>query len=125
MYKVELKKADDVVYEENYMYVKWVMQHYYRNMIMIKKNHMMNPMALQTMEHNGVAFCRLIDYALLICEPETELIIRNMFVTNRLQKEWYLEYFSKTTYYRKRKEAINEFANCLRNDEVAGFETIC
>ncbi|WP_408633498.1 MG284/MPN403 family protein [Mycoplasmopsis iners] len=39
----------------------------------------------------------------------SSLIITNQFLTKNTNKYWYSEYFSKTTYYKKRIEAIDEF----------------
>ncbi|ADE19470.1 MG284/MPN403 family protein [Mycoplasma crocodyli] len=53
----------------------------------------------------------LIDFVLKNMTPFNSWLIKNAFMTKneQLMGHWYEEYFSKTTYYKKKKEAINEF----------------
>ncbi|VEU77168.1 MG284/MPN403 family protein [Mycoplasmopsis columbina] len=39
----------------------------------------------------------------------SKMIIENEFLNNNKNKSWYLLYFSKTTYYKYRNNAIDEF----------------
>lgn len=54
----------------------------------------------------------LIERALADCSPSTRQIINEEFL-HKTDKDWYLGYWSRTTFYRKRKEAIGEFLHCL------------
>ena len=54
----------------------------------------------------------LIERALADCSPSTRQIINEEFL-HKKDKDWYLGYWSRTTVYRKRKEAIGEFLHCL------------
>ncbi|UUD36448.1 hypothetical protein NPA08_01260 [Mycoplasmopsis citelli] len=35
------------------------------------------------------------------------------------EEKWYMNYFSRSTYYKKRKIAINNFLHCFINDRVS------
>ena len=43
---------------------------------------------------------------------EIERIIRKDFLDDR-QVKWWLEHYSKSTYYRRKEEAIELFVDCL------------
>ncbi len=51
----------------------------------------------------------IVDRSLQDCTRDTQLIIRKEYLENNVQDQWYLEYYSKTTYYRMRKKAMKEF----------------
>ena len=53
-----------------------------------------------------------IEQALRNCSKETRLIIKNDFIYKQ-EKDWYLDYFSKSTYYRYQNSAMDEFINSL------------
>jgi len=53
----------------------------------------------------------LINQIFVLIGKESEAIIRHDFMM--YDKEWYLDYYSKATYYRKRKEAIEQFVKYL------------
>ena len=55
---------------------------------------------------------QLVDRTLEDCSKDTRIIIRYSYLENT-DPHWYLNYYARTTYYRYRKEAINEFINCL------------
>lgn len=43
---------------------------------------------------------------------EQRQIITNDFIKKQ-EKNWYLEFYSRSTYYRLKNEAMNAFLNCL------------
>ncbi|EFF41243.1 MG284/MPN403 family protein [Mycoplasmopsis alligatoris] len=53
----------------------------------------------------------LIDFVLDNMNPFNSWIIKKSFMdkNENLMSHWYEEFFSKTTYYKKKKEAIREF----------------
>lgn len=53
-----------------------------------------------------------INRTLLDCTSDTKLIIRKEFLCVS-EPGWYQEYFSRNTYYRLRKKAVEEFLNQL------------
>ena len=55
---------------------------------------------------------RIVDRVLEDCTPETRLIIRKEFLESS-SAQWYLDYFSKTTYYRLRRKAVAEFYKAM------------
>ncbi len=61
---------------------------------------------------NDKTLIYLMDHALTHVSRETQLIIRHDYIF-KSSENWYLEYFSKTSYYRYRLQAIDEFINCL------------
>ncbi len=63
-------------------------------------------------EENDKTLIFLMDHALSHVSRETQLIIRHEFIY-KSPDIWYLDYFSKTSYYRFRLLAVDEFINCL------------
>ncbi len=55
---------------------------------------------------------KYVHYAINQLEEELRLIIFNDFMAKN-KRNWYLEYFSTSSYYRLRKVAIEKFLNCL------------
>lgn len=57
-------------------------------------------------------FVDMVDRYLEDCTQDTRLIIRKDFLEKH-DNLWYLEFFSKSTYYAKKKRAMKEFLDCL------------
>ncbi len=57
-------------------------------------------------------FLNLIETTLMTCSEPTNWIIRHDYLEKK-KNNWYMEYFAKSSYYRLKKVAINEFLNCL------------
>ncbi|WLP85435.1 MG284/MPN403 family protein [Mycoplasma seminis] len=57
----------------------------------------------------------VFDYILSIMTVENAWIIHQIYIEKRSEKnkEWYQEFFSKTTFYKKRRAAIYEFGRLL------------
>lgn len=55
----------------------------------------------------------LIDSTLLACEKNTRCIIRHDFLSTNNEKDWYQDFYSRSSYYRLRRAAIDEFIRCL------------
>ncbi len=53
-----------------------------------------------------------IDCYLNECSRDTKCIIEKEYL-NKNDPYWYLEYYTKSTYYRLKKKAILEFINCM------------
>jgi|GEM_PF-2121987 len=51
----------------------------------------------------------LIDSICGSCTPETAEIIREVYLKQDSEIGWQLGYFAKSTYYRKRRKAVDEF----------------
>lgn len=64
------------------------------------------------LESNDKLIICIMEYALRRSSKESRTIIHNDFVY-KSEHSWYLEYFSKATYYRYKAKAIDEFINCL------------
>lgn len=64
------------------------------------------------LEANDKLIICIVEYALRRSSKESRTIINNDFVY-KSEQSWYLAYFSKTTYYRYKAKAIDEFINCL------------
>lgn len=54
----------------------------------------------------------LIDRTLQDCSAETKCIIRKEYLETN-PTDWYTEYFAKSSYYRLKKLALEEFMHCL------------
>ena len=63
----------------------------------------------QTEYDESRSIIALVNRSLQDCSRYTQLIIRKEYLENNKQEQWYLEYYSKTTYYRMRKKAMEEF----------------
>lgn len=55
----------------------------------------------------------LIDRTVMDCSSDTRHVIINDFLKNSTPK-WYVGYFSKSRYYRVRRDAVHEFLHCLQ-----------
>ena len=53
-----------------------------------------------------------IDCYLNECSRDTKCIIENEFLKKN-ESLWYLDYYTKSTYYRLKKKSIFEFINCM------------
>ena len=58
-------------------------------------------------------YVRSVDRTLQDCSRDTQLIITKGFLMNN-DPAWYLEYFSRNTFYRLRKKAVLEFLRGFR-----------
>ena len=54
----------------------------------------------------------VVDRCLKDCSASTRFIIRNEFLEKK-NAEWYEKYFSRSVYYRLKKEAVEEFSHSL------------
>ena len=61
---------------------------------------------------NDQQFVRMIDRSLEDCTPDTRKIIRKEFLEMQ-NTLWYMDFYSKSTYYRLRRRAIDEIIQCL------------
>lgn len=55
---------------------------------------------------------QMIQIALNACSENTQIIIENEYLKSK-QHEWYLNYYSRSNFYRLKKQAIHEFIDCL------------
>lgn len=55
---------------------------------------------------------QMIEISLEACSKNTQMIIKNEYFTYK-QHDWYLDYYSKSSFYRLKKLAIIEFIDCL------------
>lgn len=62
---------------------------------------------------NNLAYVRTINRVLSDCSQDTRSIIMHEFLTNS-EANWYLDYYSRGTFYRLKKRAIKEFLRCLK-----------
>lgn len=58
------------------------------------------------------ALLQMIQITLDACSEHTKMIIKNEYF-NLKKHEWYLEYYSRSSFYRLKKQAIIEFIDCL------------
>lgn len=63
------------------------------------------------------SFESMVTAVLLSLNDDEQFVLIGEFVKN-LPSDWYLEYFSKSTYYRIRKRAITNFLRCLRSGSM-------
>ena len=59
-----------------------------------------------------LALVTIVDLSLENCSRVSQLIIRKEFLEVS-DKKWFLEFFSKSTFYRNRKKAMKEFIENL------------
>ena len=60
----------------------------------------------------GVEYVQFIDTMLSLMPVEYERIIRNDYLQTRTVK-WWQEYYKKSTYYRRKREAVETFVDCV------------
>lgn len=60
----------------------------------------------------GVEYVEYIDTMLSLMPAEFERIIRKDYLETRNVK-WWQEYYKKSTYYRRKREAVEVFVDCL------------
>lgn len=58
-------------------------------------------------------FMFLIESILKSMSSDLSLIIRNDYLKKREEK-WWQAYFTKSTYYRKKNQAVHEFVSCVK-----------
>ncbi|MEG0177443.1 MG284/MPN403 family protein [Anaerorhabdus sp.] len=59
-----------------------------------------------------ISSINLINAVIEQCSSTSQIILRNEYFGKR-ETKWFLEYFSKSNFYRLRKVAIEEFIDCL------------
>lgn len=57
-------------------------------------------------------YVRFIDFMVSFMPLEFERIIKNDYLEKRKVK-WWLEFYTKSTYYRRKREAVKLFVDCL------------
>jgi len=58
-------------------------------------------------------YLRWVHYALCSCSKESQIIIEKEFILHE-DKNWWYDYYSRSTYYRMKHKAMNEFLCCLQ-----------
>lgn len=59
-------------------------------------------------------FLSWVHYALCSCSKVSRFILENEFILYK-RKEWWYDYFSRSSYYRMKQKAMDEFLDCLHN----------
>ena len=58
-------------------------------------------------------FVTYIDRMLKDCNEQTRFIIRNEYLNNN-DPEWYKPYYSQSAFYRRKKQAVEQFGQTLK-----------
>lgn len=61
---------------------------------------------------NSVSFVAYIDRILMECSVASRHVITHEYLMPS-EPKWYLNYFSRSTYYTAKKNAVREFIQCL------------
>ncbi len=77
---------------------------YYERMAIVSEN--------QKEYQDDLALVTIVDLTLENCSRVSQLIIRKEFLEIN-DKNWYMEFFSRTTFYRNKKKAVKEFIENL------------
>jgi len=72
---------------------------------------------LKNISQNDQAYLFLIQETLKRLSEEEQRVLRNDFLSP-LSKNWWMEYYSKSTYYRLRYLAVDRFLHCLHNEKM-------
>lgn len=64
-------------------------------------------------EVKNIKFLSIFDQVLNLLIPTSYLIIYNDYIAENKRGNWRDLYFSKTTYYKRKHEAVDEFINCM------------
>ena len=67
-----------------------------------------------TKAYSAIEFIHDVDEILKSLPPDYEIILRNDYFRHR-ERKWYLKYYSRSTYYRLKVDALNEFVRCVTN----------
>lgn len=62
--------------------------------------------------NEGECLVRIIDTVISFLDEDSRLIITNEFMY-KSKSTWYLNYYSKSTFYRLKNEAMIHFLDCL------------
>ena len=54
----------------------------------------------------------MIEHVMENCSSDTVCIIKHDFL-DQSPRNWYCNYYAKSSYYRLKKEAVEEFVRCL------------
>ena len=68
--------------------------------------------SLEEMDSTDRQYVRLIETALEFLEEDFRRIIRNDFLDPQ-PKQWWMDYYAKSTYYRLKQRALEHFLRCL------------
>lgn len=74
----------------------------------LKTNQKKNPYIIDQREE----FVAYIDSLVDLLPEEYAKIIRNDYLSER-NKKWWMEYFKKSTYYRRKCKAVEAFVDCV------------
>lgn len=66
----------------------------------------------QSAYNSDLHYVQEVDRSLKNCSMDTQKIIRHGYL-EIAEPKWYLEFYTRSAYYRLRKKAIEEFLNCL------------
>lgn len=77
----------------------------------LKNSEYDNSLQIKEIKKNHQSSIDLIDFVLKNMKPINSWLIQNSYLKDKTEADvfWYEEYFSKTTFYKKRKAAIKEF----------------
>ncbi|NTW96873.1 MAG: hypothetical protein HGB31_09680 [Erysipelotrichaceae bacterium] len=76
-----------------------------------------NEISLKDLTLNDQAYLFLIQEALKRLSQEEQRLLSNDFLSP-LSKNWWMEYYSKSTYYRLRYLAVDRFLHCLHHEKM-------
>ena len=65
-------------------------------------------------------FLRWVQYALNSCSKEGRLILEKEFILYE-RKDWWYNYYSRSSYYRFKQRAMDEFLDCLHEQKMINF----
>lgn len=93
-----------------------ILENVTKKYLRIKRNYIFNSstkieMSLNEKNNN---FVELVDTVLSTLPYEYEIIIRNDYLSNLKVVKWWHPYFSKSTYFRKKRKAIEQFVDCFK-----------
>jgi hypothetical protein len=72
---------------------------------------------LKKLSQNDQVYLFLIQEALKRLNQEEQRLLVNDFLSP-LSKNWWMEYYSKSTYYRLRYLAVDRFLHCLHHEKM-------
>lgn len=75
-------------------------------------NFLFNRYRMAKLKNENQCLVRIIDQIISFLDEDSRLIITNEFMY-KSKNSWYLDYYSKSTYYRLKNEAMINFLDCL------------
>ena len=81
-----------------------------RNQLLMYEKHICEKEYIEDSKEH--LFLRWVQFALNSCSKESRFILEKEYICHE-RKDWWYVYYSRSTYYRFKQRAMDEFLDCL------------